>query len=358
MPLLSTPLARRRAAARPGPTASLLLLPPPLLLLLLAAPWRAAAHVFWASPPSRADCFYDAPFGVESDTPFRGNPCGRAPRGVRGVLLVGAPACLTARMVVAHPSAFRVSLAPGTAPASASASASAAAAAPFEAPGALLGAFACADLPGGCARSQGSRGDYDLPVLVPANATPGVYSLQLRQEAPDQGHAYYYYDCADVLLVASLADAPAELASAAAAMARSCERAFTKVAYPSVISGQSATMFGTVGAVALLLLCGDAAWVASRHGAMRRAAAGGGDATTAQPDDAEGGGGAKAVDDAAAPPAPYTLSFAAAARAAARRHWRVLTAQAALVVVAYAILAAVNVTWRQCTFRPSPVFGP
>ena len=309
-----------------------------VLLLLACASLccgrRVAAHVFWSSPPTRAACFYAAPVGDETDTLFRGNPCGRASRGVRGALVAGADSCVRLRMVVAHPSTFRVALAAGTAAASGADDGRVTA---FDVPGAALATFACDSLPGGCGSAQG---DYELPVVIPANTSAGVYTLQLRQRAPDLGQRYYYYDCADVLVVAALQDVPAALAGAAGAMARSCDASFTRVTYPVPIYSQSAVMFGSVGAAALIMLAADAAWVLLRHRAARAAAA---------------AGAAAPKDGTAAPPAdeeqvvPYTLTFSAAAAHAARQRWRVLAAQAVVITAAFAAMVAVNITWRECT---------
>ena len=306
-------------------------------LLALCAP-LAHAHVFLAAPPTRAECMFEARPGDESDAAFRGAPCGRAPRGVRGVLVAGAPACLRARMVVAHASAVRVARAPGTAAAGGVPSYdSDAAPTPFDRPEALLATFDCAALPGGCAHSEASnRGDYTLPVVIPANATPGVYTLQLRQAAPDIAARWSYYDCADVLVVARLADAPPALAGAAAALAVSCAASFQPVAYPNVIYIQSAVMFGVAGLGAFAILAADAAWLLRRHRQARTASA------ASQAALQEEG---KAAQQ---PPAPYTLTLVAAARQAARQHWRWLAAQAAVVVTVFAAVLALNMTWRTC----------
>lgn len=173
----------------------------PAILLFLAVtlgrPPPSAAHVYLTVPPTRAKCYLDQRMGLETDELFRGNPCGRPSRGVLGALVAGTDSCVTARMPVAHPGHFRISIAPGTAGTGGTAEGRPAFATAFDSPGNILAAFDCSSLPGGCPTDAiEGQGDYTFPIRVPANLTAGVYTLQLRQYASE--FDWYYYDCADV----------------------------------------------------------------------------------------------------------------------------------------------------------------
>jgi hypothetical protein len=218
-----------------------------VLIILKLLIERTSSHIFFAHPPSRAKCFYEYPLNVDDDSIFRGNPCGRASRGVQAHLSSNATLSLSFRMTVAHMSVFQLSIAPGIAgyggkktgtPEHTS----------YDSISTLIASFDCSHLPGGCKDDPEGRGDYCLPVFVPELPT-GMYTLQLRQFAPEFN--WYYYECADVLLVSN-----------GDAGEATCQRAtFTAVAYPNPIYSQEPYLFGIPGLIAIFVLLYDLYWV-------------------------------------------------------------------------------------------------
>lgn len=200
---------------------------------------------------------------------------------------------------------------------------------------------------------------------------------------------------------ASLADVPEPLRASAAAVSRPCNASFTKVNYIFVAYIWTPILMAPFGVVLGLFLAFDLAYVLAAH--RRRLRAGGkgaGGGCGAAAEGAEGGktGGGGAADDGVvsaggredergpsavvvtaddapageeslrdrlcccccpSPASPFT--WAGVGRTAAeqaRAKWPWLLVQAVVVLGGYAAVIAVDITWRTCQFRPSPVFGP
>jgi len=218
-----------------------------VLICFLLLVERASSHIFLRYPHTRAKCFYEYPLSVTDDSIFRGNPCGRTSRGVQTQLSSNATLSLAFRMTVAHMSAFQLSIGPGIA-GTGGKTTGAPVHTSYDSTSTVLASFNCSHLPGGCQSDPQGRGDYCLPISLPALPT-GVYTLQLRQFAPEFN--YNYYDCADIR-VDNVGDTGGP----------NCQHAtFTAVAYPYTIYVLDGFLFGIPGMIAIFVLLYDLYWM-------------------------------------------------------------------------------------------------
>lgn len=335
-------------------------------LWLLALARVSIAHVFWLSPHTRASCFHEMPLALDDDTIFRENPCGRPSTGTKGAIVRGASACVYFRATVAHQASYRIAMAAGIAAGDGvKQRGEPTFQTEFDKPENEIVEFSCSQLPGGCLLGdpQG-RGDYRFPLRVPNTTEPGVYTLQLRQYS-EENH-WYYYDCADVLVVNSTASIPAELRDSWKQIDRpfGCAFSFEPISYPNPVYTQESIIFGSIAVATLALLLYDAIsigrWIRLQRGKAVLF-------------------GSYAFEQAAAMAEPPSKSCCLCgcdvcfrcccsrdrARLAAwecrrglKEHRLTLVAQACAVLVAFAAAAAVVISWKTCAFRPSPVFGP
>jgi hypothetical protein len=342
-----------------------------LFCLLAATVACARAHVFVDAPPTRALCFHE---GASTDTVFRAHPCGRASRGIQGVLVAGADVCLQFSVTVPHyDNSIRVSLAPGTAGKSTTEARGATpiAQGSFDAAfdAIVLANWTCPELPGGCPKSEiglagrTGTGTYSVPVRLPSDlgatllsaggtnssALGGIVAtLQLRQYAPE--FDWYYHDCSDVLVVHSAAAIPAHLKGAWAEIGHQCASAgsFAPRAFPFNVYVLSSIVLGPT-ALAMMVAVGCVVGFSVR--AARQASVGG--PVSSQPPGQITPGTDKAVSAA---DARNTLRNRVWAEI--RLRWRtfsvILGGGSLALVVAGSVIASLP----SCAYRPSPGFGP
>jgi hypothetical protein len=330
--------------------------------LLVATAWTEA-HVFVDAPPTRALCFHQ---GATTDTVFRAHPCGRASRGILGVLVAGADVCLRYSVTVPHyDNSIRVSLAPGTAGMSTTAVRGetpiqqGSVDATFDA--IVLANWTCTELPGGCPRSEiglatrTGTGTYSVPVRLPVdlgatllsagginNSALGgiVATLQLRQYAPE--FDWYYHDCSDVLVVHSAAAIPPHLKGAWAEIGHQCASggSFTPRDFPFNVYIITPIILGPIG-IATAIAVGCVVGLSVR--AARRASERG--------------------PVSSQPPAQNTPSTAKGTVrdriwVEIRLRWRIFSVIVGISAVALVVAGGTLASLPTCAFRPSPGFGP
>jgi hypothetical protein len=333
-------------------------------LLVATATWTEA-HVFVDIPPTRALCFHE---GASTDTVFRAHPCGRASRGILGVLVAGADVCLQFSVTVPHyDNSIRVSLAPGTAGMSTTAVrgetpiAQGSFDAAFDA--IVLANWTCPELPGGCPKSEiglagrTGTGTYSVPVHLPSdlgatllsaggtnNSALGgiVATLQLRQYAPE--FDWYYHDCSDVLVVHSAAAIPAHLKDAWAEIGHQCASgSFTPRDFPFNVYIISPIVLGPIG-LAMMIAVGCVVGLSVR--AARRESERG--PMSSQPPAQNTPGTDKVSVD--------TLSNRIWVEI--RLRWRILSIILGGGSLALVVAGGVLASLPSCAYRPSPGFGP
>lgn len=328
----------------------------------LALLLHAHAHVVLPPALTRARCYHD---GATTDLPYRGAPCGRASRGIQGVLVAGARACLPLDMVVPHAGALRMAIAAGTAPAGPTLVGTPTDSWEVSFSQGSLAEWPCSALPS-CPGSS-RTGRFRLPITLPqdllttAVARGGVLTannsviatLQARQSAPE--YNWYYYDCADILLVNRTSDIPPSLVQAWRDIEGPCPAglAFEERAYPFTWYIERSIVLGAIFLCAVLLVLGASlVWcIRARKGQAAAAALQQqkGPLTSADPaiERAESAQNSRDV----------RASCMECCREA-RRRWRQGLALVLATSLAMAIAGGVLTMMPTCEYRPSPGFGP